>query len=278
MKKIILAFVFACLSFIESKAVSFYNADEMSYDPDQLPTFDPSGLIINEKDNNLGRGMFNAEQNQEATISITIQNLSGAKQTVELFNAIQNMVAIENPSAWLYGQAFKPFSFGVTFYALAGVVNAADKTAERAVTFPNVIFYSGGNMIYYGTQTVSAWATTNTNQVVISCGQVPYQRLIEDLKDMVLRVSKIRMQYTTATGKNNDLRFVRNKSFAGPDNNSISPLTYFTEANFQANTVTIPTNIYIDKLTGIFLDVEIGETLTMNLFVTAYRNNGVRFN
>lgn len=278
MKKIILAVVFACLSFIESKAVSFYNADEMSYDPDQLPTFDPSGLIVNEKSTPGGRGIFDSEQSQEATISITMQNLSGAKQTVELFNAIQNMVTIENPSAWLYGQAFKPFAFDFTFYAIAGIVNAADKTGERAVIFPNVIFYSGGNMIYYGTQTVSAWATTNTNKVVISCGQVPYQRLMEDMKDMVLRVSKIRMQYTTATGKNNDLRFVRNKSFAGPDNNSISPLTYFTESNFQANTVTIPTNIYIDKLTGIFLDLEIGETLTMNLFVTAYRNNGVRFN
>jgi hypothetical protein len=113
--------------------------------------------------------------------------------------------------------------------------------------------------------------------VEISCQQVPYRRLLEDCKDMVLKVNLTRINYNDTNGKNNDLRFKKYKSFAEEDNNSISPLTYFDPKQFQSLIVDIPEVYYIDKMTGLYMDVEPLADVALNFFIVAYRNNGLAF-
>lgn len=295
MKKIFLKFALAFLMFIERKSVSYLDSSDMNYDPSELPTFDPTGGILRE--NSTGnRGIYVSQggQSTNAQLSIRIKSGTSVKQTVEIFSAINNVAFIKNDSLFTAGSAVGPTTTFSLLKLIGAIANSAKANEPTVATQPTAIFNDdSGNLIYTnGTQgvnslNVGAWGAlypsapvsiaTNGCFMEISCGQVPYRRLIEDMKDMVIRVNRTRISYTNAQGKYNDLRFKKYKSFAKEDNNEVSPQAYFSPDQFQSLLIDIPEIYYVDKLTGLYMDIEAGDDVSLQFFITAYRNNGLNF-
>lgn len=292
MKKIFLNFAFACLLFIERKSVSYLDASDMGYDPSQLPTFDPTNRGIIREVEQSGRGTYVSQggQSTNAQLSIRVKSGTSIKQTVEIFSAINNVAFIKNDSLFTAGNPVGPTT-AYSLLKLIGAVALSPKANETAVkTYFSAIFDDiTGNLLYTDNTllNVGGWGAlypsvptgiaTNGVFMEISCGQVPYRRLIEDMKDMVIRVNRTRISYTTIQGKYNDLRFKKYKSFAREDNNEVSPQAYFSPDQFQSLLVDIPEVYYVDKLTGLYMDIEAGDDVSLQFFITAYRNNGLNF-
>jgi len=298
-KNKILSILFLSLMWIESKCVSKLSADDMEYDPSDLSTFDPTGSIVREKDNEHRGNYLASADNTRATLSIRVKSGSSQKQTVELFSALNNLAFIKNDSVISAGTPVgpvTPFSLLKVIGRLASIVDTpaneiVDGANAAAVqTYNNAIFNdNNGNLLYtlgsfmdlghWGLAYPNVPMSSATDGVFmeISCQQVPYRRLLEDCKDMVLKVNLTRIAYSTTQGKYNDLRFKKYKSFAQEDNNAISPLSYFSPNQFQPMEVDIPEVYYIDKMTGLYLDIEPMDDVTLNFFIVAYRNNGLAF-
>lgn len=119
-------------------------------------------------------------------------------------------------------------------------------------------------------------ATYDAPAVIISCEEVPYKTLIENLKTSVLLVKSVRMGFGLETSLDRSLGFVYASMFGSDQTNNLVPRRYFTPEQQQSRIVDIDQPFF---LTG---ELAINSSLAANeqevsfvIDVTKFQKNAV---
>jgi hypothetical protein len=174
-----------------------------------------------------------------------VNGIAGA-QTVEFFNSLNTIATVTNSEIF---SGFSPFT----------AVN------RSAATLNSVIYFdASGNLIIQ-----SAAGTLLT----ISCNEISYRTLVENLKFYQIRVKQMKMTITNDPQLDNQVN-VTEKTFMGKNvRNSFIPRAYFKDAQFQSKQVTIPFGtdpLIINGEKSLYLTVNQGETMSFTFMLDGY--------
>jgi hypothetical protein len=159
-----------------------------------------------------------------------------------------------------------------------GVLVGATATQIAHAKANKIIFGSDGSLYYTGAQ---VGATAVTEQLVISCRQLPYRNLLNSSQCAPFMVSKMRLTVPTNLAQaslqiNQDFTHVTNTFLGAQKSNPISPRAFFNPNQFQTNIVDIKAAYSIDPERGLSYQVvnalsnAAAETTTVTLFVPAF--------
>ena len=234
-------------TFLEKmQTANFESFGGNDFDPEN---FDPENfeeeMFGGDPDNATGKRapMRKAVSSQPlAQFTLTIVNALGVKVVVELFNYLRSIAFVNNPNI----SAYNPFT----------ALDVASANANSLVYFDRT-----GKLII---QDAAGLKCT------ISCVQFPYRSLFEASSRFPLLLNNIKMNVLTDAQIDNDIIHVTNTFLGGTKRNPISPRTFFKETQFQSKIVNIPVGCLIDAEKGLETSVEIGETVTYNMYLRRY--------
>jgi hypothetical protein len=160
-----------------------------------------------------------------------------------------------------------------------GVLIGATATQVGEAKANKIIFSSDGSLYYTGAPDAAASATTE--QLIISCRQLPYRNLLNSSACAPFLVSKMRLTVPTNASQaslqiNQDFTHVTNTFLGATKSNPISPRAFFNPNQFQTNIVDIKAAYSIDPERGLSYQVvnvvsnAAAETTTVTLFVPAF--------
>lgn len=112
-------------------------------------------------------------------IDFFIQNQSGVNLTFELFNAINCFATVTNPAYAVPGFDYKAFPSVLT-----------SGTPVTSPPYGVVTFGENGDIFILD--------NTGAQRGIINCISYPYRHLIEDMKDMLITIHKIRFNVSNA--------------------------------------------------------------------------------
>jgi hypothetical protein len=159
-----------------------------------------------------------------------------------------------------------------------GVLVGATATQIAQAKANKIIFGSDGSLYYTGSQVA---ATSTTEQLVVSCRQLPYRNLLNSSQCAPFLVSKMRLTVPTNASQaslqiNQDFTHVTNTFLGAQKSNPISPRAFFNPNQFQTNIVDIKAAYSIDPERGLSYQVVnavsngAAETTTVTFFVPAF--------
>lgn len=159
-----------------------------------------------------------------------------------------------------------------TFPAVTGGPSVAQIAAAKENKY---MWDNTGSLYLTGKSTGTG---TNTEQLVISCRQLPYRTLLNSSQTAPFLVSKMRLTVPdTTNGKlqiNQDFTHVTNTFLGATKENPISPRAFFNPNQFQTNIVDIKAAFAIDGEKGLkyqVTNVTSGtEVHTVTLFIPAF--------
>lgn len=159
-----------------------------------------------------------------------------------------------------------------TFPAVTGGPSVAQIAAAKENKY---MWDNAGSLYLTGKSTGTG---TNTEQLVISCRQLPYRTLLNSSQTAPFLVSKMRLTVPdTTNGKlqiNQDFTHVTNTFLGATKENPISPRAFFNPNQFQTNIVDIKAAFAIDGEKGLkyqVTNVTSGtEVHTVTLFIPAF--------
>lgn len=124
--------------------------------------------------------------------------------------------------------------------------------------------------------TVNPTDGTVDEYIVISCEEVPYKTLIENLKTSVLLVKNMRFGYVQETSLDKSLSFVYASMFGSDQTNNLVPRRYFTPEQQQSRIVDIDQSYFLTGELAINSVMKANETnLSFILDVTKFQKNAV---
>jgi hypothetical protein len=175
------------------------------------------------------------------------------------------------------GLSFEEYAVG-TNPGIFNTTASAAVAAQVAAAKENKIMWDNlGNLYYTGKSTGSG---VITEQLVISCRQLPYRSLLNSSSVAPFLVSKMRLSVPdTVNGKlqiNQDFTHVTNTFLGATKENPISPRAFFNPQQFQTNIVDIKAAYAIDAERGLkyqvtnSLSAGTAEVHTVTLFVPAF--------
>lgn len=250
----------------------------------------------------------------DGQITINLKNNSSdRREVVELFNTLKHITKFPNNSVYASGQfqnfdtsrPFRPFSqesvLGLLKKQSDALISGDSLSDFRDVLRDRAVFSDdSGNLLYVrdgvplsdssipGAQPLLGQATAHTStrwqsldsldnqaQAYISCQEIPYSALVEQLGSLVLLITNWKFQFSSEAQKSNKLKFAYNTVFGEDSSNSLTPISFFTKDNFQSKLIDIPQLAAIDKRTAIYYTLEPEENMSITLSVRAYRDNGV---
>lgn len=158
-------------------------------------------------------------------------------------------------------------------FTQTGVTNAQVAAAKE-----NKIIFGSDGSIYYTGKTISTGPATE--QLVISCRQLPLRALYNSSGVAPFMVSKMRLTVPNTTNGllqiNQDFSHVTNTFLGAQKVNPISPRAFFNPNQFQTNIVDIKAAYAIDAERGLAYQVvnnttsATAEVHTVTLFVPAF--------
>ena len=179
-----------------------------------------------------------------ALLNIKIVNATGAAQTVELFNPNASVALINNPAV----SALNPFT-------------AADVADALVNGFPTntILFDLSGNLIYNIAGGIMTTSVTNSG--------VTYRQLFESCKTMRFRIWQIMYGFIADPQADNGINFFYRSTFGKQNNNEITPSAFKDPINPQTKLLKVPVNFNIDCESGITQVINIGETVSMQMYI-----------
>lgn len=223
---------------IKATAFDSYEGEEEKYDDS----------YEEEEDNYNTKGSKRPSRWTSTSSYFTLKVVNGiaGAQTVEFFNSLNTIANVTNSEIF---SGFSPFT----------AVN------RSAANLNSVIYFdASGNLIIQ-----SAAGTLLT----ISCNEIAYRTLVENLKFYQIRVKQIKMTITNDPQLDNQVN-VTEKTFMGKNvRNSFIPRAYFKDAQFQSKQVTIPFGtepLIINGEKSLYLTVNQGETMSFTLMLDGY--------
>lgn len=149
--------------------------------------------------------------------------------------------------------------------------------AQIGAARENKIMWDANGSLYYTGKTVTA---PFTEQLVVSCRQLPYRALLNSSSVAPFLVSKMRLTVPNTTNGllqiNQDFAHVTNTFLGAQKVNPISPRAFFNPQQFQTNIVDIKAAYAIDAERGLNYQVTnntsqtVAEIHTVTLFVPAF--------
>ena len=271
--------------------------DGETFDPtidslDGMDSFDPKGSIVDM--NRRDRGIFNAQKGKEGIITLRVKNNVNQKRRVELFNALKHITKIPNPSQYAVTNNYVPVSNGyiAAYLGVTGVT--PPQTGINEYKLPDFTLFNDftGTHVYVDSDLFSSTPGAalkfvlnsggNVNwdlysDVTVGCSQLPYKQLLDSFNNMVWRVNKTKLQTSSENQIKNAFDFVYYSPFGGQENNSFEPSEFFLPSNQQTKVIDIPKKYEIDANTAIYVDLEPNEDLQITFFVSAFRNNAIKW-
>ena len=175
-----------------------------------------------------------------AILNLKIVNNTGAAQVVELFNPNASVALINNPAI----STLNPFT-------------AADVTAANT---NNLIYFNrAGNLVYDVAAGLMTTSCTNSG--------VTYRQLFESCKTMRFRIYKIMYTSVSDAQAENGLNFFYRSTFGKQTTNEITPSSFRDPINNQTKLLKMEADFRIDCESGLSHRIEIGETVTLNLYI-----------
>lgn len=117
-----------------------------------------------------------------------------------------------------------------------------------------------------------------TTAVVVSCQEVPYQRLLKSLTSMVFVIRRTRMTTTNPVNYSNSISFEEFSDFGSSNVNSLSPQSYKSPIQFQTEVVDIPMKTIVDKNTAWYMNIEAGSSIQFIFNIEGYSDSGATWN
>ena len=185
------------------------------------------------------------------TINILGNNTGNASaHNLELFNYNYSFVKIENPNqygalqagdAWRHVDVRNSAGTGVAQLYVAGSIlsNAGVGTADMVYWQPDGSLLMNFNV-------------ANSDNVLISCNEVPYRLLWEATSKGAFTIGRIRMTFTTANQiSQNFTKFYKN--WLGKESRDSFAVSNFKSPDqFQSLIVDVPLNLRIDAQRGLY--------------------------
>jgi hypothetical protein len=132
----------------------------------------------------------------------------------------------------------------------------------------NQVDVAGFNM----TKTVG---TVAEGAVIISCDQMNYRRFLDNTSTMLLLVREVKMQVNNADQFKNGWEFVYYGDLGSNSNDTLEPNNWLMPENYQTNVIDIKQQMWIDKNTAIYMNVEPDADFSLIFSISAYRDNAV---
>lgn len=280
---------------------------------DELQTFDPASPFARNvraasEFQNKSKSLL-----KDAVITLRIQNKTAFTRTVELFNTIKHITKVPNTA--IYGSVVKPLSISTIASLLATIsYNASQSLGSERTPFvtalaplSGVAFWDDatGNLVYnyesprpYGAQVFqsSIELTTDamtlvkvdnysileglnpmpsTTEMVVSCAQMPYRQLVDNLASMVLSIRQWKIQTSSENQIKNAFRPYLYGDLGVVTNDSFEPSEFFQPENQQTKLINMTRQMYVTKNTAVYIDIEPYEDMQITLNVQAFRDNGL---
>ena len=280
------------------------NLDEMAnYDPsmdfENVEMYDPKGGIIGEKFGKK-RGYFKSKSISESgKITFKIKNLTSIVQRAELFNPLRSITNYPNPSKYLFGGGSKNWDPLPTKVA-GGLVLGYSRFAQAVSDKSDLLLGDGvatytpsGALAYVGGTNKIKWGGANYSQninfdlldvsvgtniqsdILITCQQLPYASLQEDLKSTVLEISQMKWQFSSEAQIGNPIEMVRYRTLGASNDNSLEFSSYANPINQQSKLIEINQTMLVDSQTAWFFTLEPNEEISVNMSISAYKNNSL---
>lgn len=213
---------------------------------------------------------FKAPRVVPATFNITVEGRGNAQAHVfELFNG-QNSIekfanTATNPTIVPLGaarnnQVRNDAGTGIAqLYAYGAIlVNPLGTGIQDGVYFD-----ATGNLVYN-------YNVGSTDNVVISCKEIPYRSLLMYMTQYAMHVQKMRIKYTLADQINEDFTLTYRNFLGTRKNSSISPQQFFTPTQFQSLLVDVPTPFSITAERGMQMRLLANSQMSITFFVDKY--------
>jgi hypothetical protein len=280
---------------------------------DGLSTFDPSSPFAKGSRSVAQFENKTAQKLKDAVITLRIQNKSASTKTVELFNTIKHITKVPNTA--IYGSVVRPLSINTLVGVLSSLIQSNNdslsvnnpKVVTSLLPLRGVAFWDDltGNLVYnYGlpqdydltagangvynvsggaTQVVSTAVMSNTlgavstDQMIVSCSQLPYRQLVDNLGTMILNIRQWKIQTSSENQIKNAFRPYLYGDLGVVTNDSFEPSEFFQPENQQTKLINMTRQMWVDKNTAIYIDVEPLEDMQITLNVSAYRDNALMY-
>jgi hypothetical protein len=178
-----------------------------------------------------------------AQVDIKIVNAGLTNEIVELFGRSRTFADITNTS--------------VNAYGVFGAVNRA------AANLNSLVYWlANGDLAI---QNAAGAVTT------VSCKQVPYRTLFNSSGIQPFKIEKVRLTVTNDSQIDNDINDVELTFLGKVNRNSLSPRSFLNPTQFQSKIIDIPYKVEINSEKSIQYQVNAGETVTFNFFISQYR-------
>lgn len=276
--------------------------------PDGTRAFDPRVGVIGETPKP-GRGVFTAKKNTDGIITLRLQNFTNSQKRVEIFNFLRHITKVpandqySKVAAPLYQplntsyseKAFLALSYSLEneLLACAGAANyAAFQVAlgTAAARFgeiynpslkPFAVFDEDGSLRYISTTNYANIPTQGFTDAItdakITAAQMPYSTLVSDTESLVLLIRQIKMLVKNASQFYNSLDVVRYSSLGAVLTDNYEPSSFIQPENQQSLVINMNKNVVVDSQTAIYVTLEPNEDVQLNLSISAYRNNAVKW-
>jgi len=223
-----------------------------SYDP-SVSNYDPS---ISRKVNNADGGASGAystataKPGQKMQINVRITNSTASVQTAELFQWLDSVT-----------KRYKA-EYAVGNYLMIPELSHEGLRRVVANTGGVVGFDQTGNLCYRGND------ATPDPLLTIGCSEVAYISLFNACAIIPFKINSVRQRVTTDAQIDNTITWFRRTIAGGQVVNNVSPRAYFRPNQYQNLTIDIPVELDIQIDTGIRLQVNAAEVVTLALFIT----------
>lgn len=193
---------------------------------------------------------------------------------VELFNQQFSITKFENANTnfglktlgAVYGTQLTDGSGNVVDFRSHGAVST--NAVVPANNNDLVYFTANGNLVYN-------YAKGSTDNVIVTCKEVPYRALFDYTGSGAFSVKKMRLQYSQAGQINEDLNLVYRNILGTTKSSSLSPKQFFTPLQFQSLLVDCSTPFTITKERGIQFLLEPNTKVSITFFIDAYTQPNV---
>lgn len=189
-----------------------------------------------------------------AILNIKVVNATGVAQTMELFNPNASIALTGN----LQVTTLTPFT-------IADVASVLVNNTAPTPDFPlnKVAFNEFGNLQYQslagGVDQVMTISCTNNG--------VTYRQIFESCKTMRFRIYKCLYSFVADPQADNGINFFYKSTFGKQSNNEITPSAFKDPINPQTKLLNVQANWLIDCESGLTQTINIGETVSMQLYI-----------
>lgn len=282
---------------------------------DELSTFDPASPFARNVRASSEFQNRTKDKLKDAVITLRIQNKTDQVRTVELFNTIKHITKVPNTAVYggtikpLSISTIASLLATISYNANNALSDSKIPVFRNLAPLNGTAFWDDatGNLVYnydqtrpFGTtvsnQNINAIVngdpgeaitvqttdvqdalnpTPSTTEMIVSCAQMPYRQLVDNLASMVISIRQWKLQTSSENQIKQAFRPYLYGDLGVVTNDSFEPSEFFQPENQQTKLINMTRQMYVNKNTAVYIDVEPFEDMQLTLNVSAFKDNGL---